>query len=165
MEGESDIEQYKVVSCEEVPIPSSSKNRVPQTCPQSANFFQVGERYEILHLLGTGSFSSVCCAQDYVTGQLVRSVPVKIRLAMTLAPLSLIKSGLAGLCCQIKPCRDCRSNKLLPFLVAIIDLEERMLPPEVSVMHASLWPGMKQLEQAFPQTWARRCLPAFSQNA
>lgn len=33
---------------------------------------QVGERYELLHLLGVGSFSSVCCALDKHSGLKVR---------------------------------------------------------------------------------------------
>lgn len=35
---------------------------------------QVGERYEILKLLGTGSFSSVCLALDNFTGEKVRAI-------------------------------------------------------------------------------------------
>ncbi len=32
---------------------------------------QVGERYELQKLLGSGSFSSVCCCLDTVTGERV----------------------------------------------------------------------------------------------
>lgn len=34
---------------------------------------QVGERYELERLLGSGSFSSVCQALDTLTGERVRS--------------------------------------------------------------------------------------------
>jgi len=33
---------------------------------------QVGERYELLRLLGSGSFSSVCMCLDIATGEQVR---------------------------------------------------------------------------------------------
>lgn len=36
---------------------------------------QLGERYELVRLLGSGSFSSVCMCVDTVTGEQVRGTP------------------------------------------------------------------------------------------
>lgn len=61
-------------------------------------WLQVGERYVLERLLGTGSFSSVCQALDTVTGERVR--PKESSCSHFFRKISMIFGRCAPFCCK-----------------------------------------------------------------
>ena len=55
-------------------VDAESVYRPPVDPPARAHTLQIGERYELERLLGSGSFSSVCQAVDTLTGEMVTAL-------------------------------------------------------------------------------------------